>query len=134
MYTATCLCGVIHIEINQQIDQIYICHCKACQKAQGGAFVAVTTISTENFQIKFGLEYLAEYYSSLNKKRVFCLKCASPIYSARLDLPEVLRLRVGIIDQPLTAKIYSHAFIDEKAEWYEIHGDAQQFQKQVIDE
>lgn len=134
MYTATCLCGEIRLEITQDIEQIFICHCHECQKAQGGAFVAITTIEISNFKIKTGHEFLAEYYSSQNKKRVFCLKCASPIYSARLDVPDVLRLRVGIIDQPLPAKVNLHAFVAEKALWYEIQGDAYQFKKQVIDE
>ena len=59
----------------------------------------------------------AEYRASPLKKRVFCQRCGSPLFSARDDLPEVLRLRVGIVDQPLPAAVASHAFCDERALW-----------------
>ncbi len=39
-----------------------------------------------------GSEYLKEYFHTANKARVFCASCASPIYSYRLDLPDILRL------------------------------------------
>lgn len=123
MYTASCLCGGIQISINQEISQIFICHCKQCQKAQGSAFVAIAPIQVKNLKFEQGLELVGEYSSTKNKKRTFCTKCASPLFSARLDLPEVVRLRVGIINEDIQAKIYSHAFINYKACWFDIAND-----------
>lgn len=123
MYTASCLCNGIQIKINQDISKIFVCHCHQCQKAQGSAFVAITPIETQNLKIIQGKELLGEYFSTALKKRIFCKHCASPIFSARIDLPEIVRLRVGIINEPLTAKVYSHAFTKYKACWFNLSDD-----------
>ena len=122
MYTASCLCGGIQLKINTEIPQVFVCHCGQCQKAQGSAFVAIAPI-----EILQGQALFSEYFATENKKRVFCKVCGSPLFSARLDLPEVIRLRVGIINEPLSAHIASHAFIDYKAAWFEILDEAKKF-------
>jgi hypothetical protein len=131
MYTASCLCGGIQLSIHSDISEIFVCHCQQCQKAQGSAFVAITPIQREDLEIIQGKELFAEYYATANKKRVFCKQCASPLYSARLDLPDVVRLRVGIINEAVKAKIMSHAFTNHKAVWFEILDDSPQFAEAV---
>ena len=133
MYTASCLCGGIQLIIHQEIPKIFVCHCKQCQKAQGSAFVAIAPVQLENLEFVQGLNLVGEYYATENKKRTFCTKCASPLFSARLDLPEVVRLRVGIINEDIQAKIYSHAFIAYKACWFDIsNDDSLKFEEKVI--
>lgn len=123
MYTASCLCGRIEFKIQQEIDKIFICHCKQCQKAQGSAFVAVAVVKRNNIDFIKGENILSYYSATQGKKRVFCSNCASPLYSCRDDLPEIVRLRVGIINSTLKAKIYSHKFTRHKASWFEICKD-----------
>lgn len=123
MYTASCLCQSVQFKINQDIEQVLLCHCQQCQKAQGSAFIAVAIVQTNNIELIQGEHLIGEYFSSPYKKRTFCKNCASPLYSSREDLPEVLRLRVGIINEPLKATIHSQAFTQNKADWYEISDD-----------
>lgn len=123
MYTTSCLCGGVEFKIKQEIDKIFVCHCQQCQKAQGGAFVAVSIIETKKIELIKGDDLIGEYSATVGKKRVFCRKCASPLYSCRDDFPEIVRLRVGIINESLNAKIYSHAFTRYKAAWFETPKD-----------
>ncbi len=131
MYTASCLCGGIQLNIKAEIPQVFVCHCQQCQKAQGSAFVAIAPIQTENLEIVQGQELFAEYYATENKKRVFCKKCGSPLFSARLDLPEVVRLRVGMINEPVHAEIASHAFTNYKVAWFEILDDVPKYTEAI---
>lgn len=131
MYTASCLCNGIQLKINAEISQVFICHCQQCQKAQGSAFVAITPVAKQNLEIIQGEALMMEYFASTDKKRIFCKVCASPVFSARSDLPDVVRLRVGIINEPLNADIVSHAFCDEKAGWFEILDNHPKFAKHV---
>ena len=123
MYTASCLCNGVQLIIKQEISKIFICHCKQCQKAQGSAFVAIVPIQVENLEFKKGNELIGEYYATDNKKRTFCKKCAAPLFSARLDFPDVIRLRVGIINESLHVKVYSHSFTNYKVKWLDIPQD-----------
>lgn len=46
MHTGSCLCGQITYEYHGDIHELSRCYCHQCQKAQGGAFVAVAPVDT----------------------------------------------------------------------------------------
>lgn len=124
----SCLCGNIQYQYDGSIDEISICHCEQCRKAQGSAFVAVSPIQSSAFFILRGQEYLKEYRSSLGKVRAFCRECGSAIYSARDDQPDVKRLRLGTLETPVEVKNKYHIFVGSKASWFDIKDDLPQFQ------
>ena len=117
MFTASCLCGGVQLEIDCAMGAVFVCHCTQCQKAQGSAFAAVAPVPASAVRVRQGQGLMAEYRASPLKQRVFCQRCGSPLFSARDDLPGVLRLRVGIVNEPLPAVVASHAFCDERALW-----------------
>ena len=43
IYTASCLCNGIQLNINAELNPIMVCHCKQCQK-QRAAFAAITQV------------------------------------------------------------------------------------------
>ncbi|SEF71057.1 GFA family protein [Billgrantia desiderata] len=127
MHKGSCLCGKVEYEYRGEIDEVSMCHCKQCQKAQGSAFVAVAPIRSAEFRITQGTEYLKEYRATPGKVRVFCAECGSPLYSARDDLPEAKRLRLGTLDTPVTPGKRYHAWVSSKAEWYELADELPRF-------
>lgn len=129
MHTASCLCGMVQLKLLAPLKKINICHCQQCQKAQGGAFAAITQILVKDLIILQGHSFLQEFYATPNKRRVFCKNCGSPIFSARLDKPEIVRLRVGIINGCVDMKVISHAYVDFRASWDLINDDAPQFKQ-----
>jgi hypothetical protein len=116
----SCLCGGIRYEYDGEIQEISMCHCSQCRKAQGSAFVAVSPIAASGFRIVSGTELLKEFRSAPHKARVFCSHCGSPIYSARDDLPEVRRLRLGTVETPVQCRNAYHIHTASKASWHEI--------------
>lgn len=127
MYTASCLCGGIQLRLNAEIARIHVCHCTQCQKAQGGAFVAVAPVAKNQLEVLEGAQLMGDYFASPGKKRVFCSRCAAPLYSERLDVPGVVRLRVGVINEPLHAVVHAHAFTRHKAPWLTLPADEPQY-------
>jgi hypothetical protein len=101
MIKGNCFCGGISYEYYGEIEEISMCHCSQCRKAQGSAFVAISPVESTKFQI-------------------FCSNCGSPIYSARDDLPEVKRLRLGTLDTLVQCSNKYHVHIASKAPWYEL--------------
>ncbi|MGH8453090.1 MAG: GFA family protein [Nevskiales bacterium] len=127
MINGSCLCGGVRYEYQGDIQEISLCHCSQCRKAQGSAFVAVSTVESDRFKLISGAELLKEFRSTPNKVRVFCSNCGSPIYSARNDLPEVKRLRLGTVETPFVCKNAYHIFVGSKASWLEITDGHPQF-------
>lgn len=127
MHTGSCLCGKVEYEYHGEIDAISMCHCKQCQKAQGSAFVAVAPIRSADFHLTRGEAHLKEYRATPGKVRVFCAECGSPLYSARDDLPEAKRLRLGTLDTPIAPGRRVHAWVSSRAEWFELADDLPKF-------
>jgi hypothetical protein len=129
MYTGSCLCGGVKFSINAELEPIQMCHCSQCRKAQGGAFATNTPVSTSNFELKSGAELLTEYESSPGKRRFFCRTCGSPIYSSRDSLPNVIRIRAGLLDEPLKVKPAFHFYTASKCSWLDITDDYPQYEE-----
>lgn len=120
MIKGSCLCGGVRYEYDGELEEISLCHCSQCRKAQGSAFVAVSPIESARFRLISGAELLKEYRAVPHKARVFCGNCGSPLYSARDDLPELKRLRLGTVETPFRCQQTYHAYTGSKASWFDI--------------
>lgn len=127
MLTGSCLCGGIRYQYDGEISEIALCHCQQCRKAQGSAFASNSPIESRLFTITQGTALLQNYYSSPLKKRVFCQRCGSPLYSQRVDLAEIIRLRLGTLDTPISCQPSYHIYAASKAEWWAINDDKPRF-------
>ena len=118
MLKGRCLCGGVRYAFGGSIDEISMCHCSQCRQAQGSAFVAVSPIPRDQFHLLQGAELLKEFRTTPHKARVFCSRCGSPLYSARDDLPNIIRLRLGTIETPFECANAYHIFVESKASWH----------------
>lgn len=120
MHTGSCLCNGVRFEIEGELEPIQICHCEQCRKAQGTPFASNIPVAISSFRLTDGDELLHEFESSPGKQRVFCSRCGSPIFSKRDQMPDVIRIRAGLIDGPLGTKPAAHFHVGSKADWWEI--------------
>lgn len=127
MYTGSCLCGGVMFEVDGELEPIQVCHCSQCRKAQGSAFVTNIPVATAAFRLLQGEGLLSSFESSPGKYRVFCSLCGSPVYSKRADMPEVLRLRAGLLDGDLKTRPIGHFYFGSKANWFQINDDLPKF-------
>lgn len=97
MIKGQCLCGAITYLYHGEIEQSILCFCRDCQLAQGTIMAWNSALERSKFEICTGYQILKEYFHTPNKARVFCGICASPVFSYRLDLPDVIRLRLGTV-------------------------------------
>jgi hypothetical protein len=127
VYTGSCLCGGIEFRITSELAPIQVCHCRQCRKAQGTPFATNSPVKADAFVLMRGESLLAQFESSPGKKRVFCRNCGSPIYSSRDSVPGVLRIRVGLVDDPVSARPSAHAYVSQKCSWWPISDSLPQF-------
>lgn len=97
MIKGQCQCGAVKFRYDGELEETIVCHCKDCQRAHGTAFAFNSPIDERLFVFESGKDALKEFFSSPKKSRVFCQHCGTPLYSYRTDLPNVMRLRMGII-------------------------------------
>ena len=123
MLTGSCLCGRVRYQITGKIGPVGHCHCSTCRKAQGGAFVTNAPVRTKYFRLLTGADSVAGFESSPGKQRCFCRVCGSPLWSRRESEPEIIRIRLGLLDSDPGRRPLAHVWVSEKAPWYEITDD-----------
>ncbi len=129
MFTGSCLCGGIRFAIDSPLQPIQVCHCSLCRKAQGGPFATNIPVELSCFHFLSGEDLLVPYHSSPDKQRCFCSRCGSPIFSRKESLPNIVRVRAGLINEPLPVKLEFHAFVGSKCNWWDIDDNIPQFQE-----
>lgn len=120
MTNGHCLCGGVRFRIDAELAPIQLCHCAQCRRAQGSAFAANIPVPAAAFHLLAGEELLTAYASSPGKQRVFCSRCGSPVYSRRDARPDVLRVRAGLLDEPLATRPGLHIHVASQAGWWTI--------------
>jgi len=123
MYQGSCLCGAVTIEVHDGIESIIHCHCSKCRESSGTAYATNGFVRKAGLMIKTGEEQMGYYETAPGKKRHFCKVCASPIFSSNNASPELLRLRLGILDSDILEQPISHNFVSSRANWDDL--DAQ---------
>ena len=91
-----------------------------CRKSQGGPFATVVPVDVSAFRLVSGEHLLKAYESSPGKQRLFCGECGSPVYSRRQSLPSIVRVRVGLFNEPLNVRLGWHAHVRSKCNWWPI--------------
>jgi hypothetical protein len=123
MIKGSCLCGGVQYEYDGELLALVVCHCKMCKRAQGTPFVTNSPIKTDWFHIVTGKELLKAYFSSEKKKRVFCANCGSPLFSQRIDMPEVIRLRVGTVTSGKIPSPDYQQHCESTSDWFVLSDD-----------
>lgn len=117
VYTGSCLCKAVTLEVHGGITDIIHCHCSKCRKASGTAYATNGFISSAGLRITQGREHIRAYEGSPGRRRHFCQICASPLYSSSEQDPERLRLRIGVLDSEISERPISHNFVSSRAVW-----------------
>ena len=125
MHRGSCLCGRVRFEIDGKLAGIQLCHCSQCRRASGGAFAANLPVRAENFRIVAG--EAKSYESSPGKERLFCGDCGSPIISRAAGDPGMVRVRAGLLTEPVETKAVFHFHVASKASWLPISDDLPQY-------
>jgi hypothetical protein len=126
-YTAHCLCEGVKFRITGELAPIQLCQCSQCRRAQGTPFATNMPVARADFHLDRGAELLNEYESSPGKKRAFCSRCGSPVYSRRDEIPDVLRIRAGLLNEALPVRVQAHFCVASKANWWPIDDGLPQF-------
>jgi hypothetical protein len=113
-----CLCGGLSFRILGALAPIQVCHCSQCRRAQGGPFATNIPVERAALRIDAGEGLLKAFESSPGKRRVFCSVCASPFYSERDSLPGVVRIRAGLLAEPVDSHLAFQAYVGSKASWW----------------
>jgi len=86
-FTGGCTCGAIRYECTAEPIAMFNCHCRDCQRASGGPYIAVVYVPAKSFKITKGTPCFYDTPSEAmgHNKRAFCAKCGSRLFGGITD-------------------------------------------------
>jgi hypothetical protein len=115
-----CLCGAIRYRASGNADGITHCHCRTCRRASGAPLVTWAGFDSDKFNFTQGQP--VSYASSKNVVRTFCGRCGTALTYRHLDLPDLVDLTLGSMDDPEQLEPQDHTWTESKLSWIRLAG------------
>ena len=126
MIEGECFCGAVRYQIDGALDRARACHCSRCRKAFSGASSAYAEIADgSKFSWITGEEELTQHTSAQGWGLAFCRICGSTLCG--MFNGKVHGVTLGTVDSDPGVQIEMHMFVESKAPWDHIGGNAPQF-------
>lgn len=130
MYRGSCLCGAVTFEIDGTIEDIVMCHCSLCRKAQGSAYATNGLVDKSAFTLH-GEDKLTSYESAPGNVKYFCSVCGSPMLNRSAKRPGKVRIRLGTVESDIAERPKAHIFATSKANWDRITDDLPRYDSYI---
>ena len=114
-----CLCGKIEYEFDSsKVISAHHCHCKDCQRITGSGKATIIFIAKKYVDLKGEPKYFeSKGTSGSHVRRGFCSTCGSGILSYARELPHILFIKAGTLDDSSWVKIDSNFFTKSANDW-----------------
>ena len=128
-----CFCNSVRYRVTGPLQNARACHCSRCRKAFSGASSAYVELApSASLEWTSGQNDLTIYETGAGWAMAFCSKCGSTICGMNNGV--VHGLTLGCIDGDPGVEIEMHIFVDSKAPWDHIGGNAKQYSEHAIQE
>ena len=126
MLRGSCLCGGSRFEIDGKVSGVGLCHCSVCRKVSGTTGNAILLTATRSFRWVAGEELVQVYERPSGFRSIFCRVCGSALPMPN-ENGKVVGIPAGALDDDPGVSVVQHIFVDSRAGWDEISGDASQY-------
>jgi hypothetical protein len=118
--TGGCQCGAIRYRLVAAPAGENICHCRMCQKASGGPFMAFAGVAVADLVWTRGLPKV--FASSTVAERGFCAECGTPL-TYRLRDRDRVSVTIGSLDRPSEVRPQVQYGVESKVAWLDAIAD-----------
>jgi hypothetical protein len=112
--TGGCQCGAVRYRLDGVSAGANICHCRMCQKASGGPFMAFGGVRLD--QLVWTRGKPAVFVSSAIAERGFCAECGTPLTYRVLDHDRIA-VTIGSLDAPSAVAPGIQYGVESKLAW-----------------
>ena len=122
--TGHCLCGRVQFEIDGRLENAGYCHCTRCQRRTGTAASAQARIPRGGLRILTGEDLITAYRPEDGGfHKLFCTGCGSALFSRSPDDPDVMSVRLGVLNRDPAVEMEWRQYVAYAAPWEPIPDD-----------
>ena len=112
--TGGCQCGAVRYRLEAKPKATSICHCRMCQKASGGPFMAFGGVRLSRLVWTRGAPRV--FASSDIAERGFCGECGTPLTYRGLG-SERISVTLGSLDDPDAVEPAAQLGVESRLRW-----------------
>jgi hypothetical protein len=112
--TGGCQCGAVRYRLAAKQPASNICHCRMCQKASGGPFMAFAGVALSDLTWTRGAPKV--FASSTVAERGFCAECGTPL-TYRIIEKDRISVTIGSLDRPSYVAPLMQYDVGSKVTW-----------------
>jgi len=128
--TGGCQCGAVRYELAGPPIEIYVCHCRECQKQSASAFGISAFVRRADFRLTQGAvkSWTRPTDTGRRLRCVFCPDCGSRLWHEReSEVLPFISVKGGSFDEPLDLGNAMHIWTSRKLEGVVVPKGARQF-------
>lgn len=105
-----CQCGAIRYQLSQGALELYVCHCRECQKQSASAFGISFIVPQTALQLRQGEPKVWSRPTDTGNTLdcAFCATCGSRLWHQRRGASDVLSVKGGSLDKPVDLSHATH--------------------------
>lgn len=117
-----CACGAVRYRLLEDPIELHACHCTDCQTITGSAFVLSMVAKRISLELIRGAPQRFEYETTSGIHRVEqrCPDCAVRLWGEPRNLPDLIILRPGTLDDTSWCEPISHIWTKSAQPWVTI--------------
>ncbi|NBB60265.1 aldehyde-activating protein [Pseudomonas sp. ODNR1LW] len=114
-----CLCGSVRYVLKGEPQVAVVCHCTHCQKASGSAFSVNLLVKEDHYEQQGETRIFVDAGDSgLPSYRHFCASCGSPVITVATNLPGLLLVKSGTLDERNDVQPQLEIYTEHAAKWH----------------
>ncbi|MGI9406314.1 MAG: GFA family protein [Hyphomicrobiaceae bacterium] len=116
MRTGRCQCGDVRFECPDEPDELYVCHCRECQRQSGSAFGISFITRWDDLRLTQGepQHWTRPTDSGGTVQCAFCPSCGSRLWHRPDDADDIVSIKGGTLDQPVDVSAATHIWTTRK--------------------
>lgn len=129
MLTGGCQCGEIRYASEGKPANLYVCHCRECQKLSASAFGLSLMVDKEGFRLTRGSpkSWTRPTDSGQSLICYFCPTCGSRVWHEGPHEPLTITIKAGSLDEPVDLGNAIHIWTSRRLPGVIIPDDAEQW-------
>ena len=121
-----CNCGEVSYRVEEEISDVFVCHCSICCKSTGSGGIAVALVKAENFEWLSGQDNIVKWSKPDHDWHTFfCKVCGSTLAGPNDDTQ--MYIPVGTLTSGHdNLTVVHHFYTNYKGSWEEIGDNGKQ--------
>jgi hypothetical protein len=118
--TGHCLCGSVSYQIDGEPMMTILCHCEDCQRSSGAAYSVNAVFARSALKVDAsGLKTFETTgdETGLKRERQFCPGCGSQMFTLLAEMPEMVVVKAGTLDDKSVLDPQMEIFADSAHPW-----------------